>query len=147
MQKRFRPLIGVIIFQLIILGYQFAKVSLFPSPYRGYHLSTNIPDIDYIVGVTGFRPLIGVIIFQQYLPSVLEIHGSFRPLIGVIIFQQLDDVLSKAASCKFSFRPLIGVIIFQLFGGGTQRVLQSFRFRPLIGVIIFQPYPLLALIL
>ena len=63
----------------------------FPSPYRGYHLSTDRFEeiINYFINKS-FRPLIGVIIFQPEF----TIAGGLKPTIG--------------------FRPLIGVIIFQL---------------------------------
>ena len=63
-------------------------MSAFPSPYRGYHLSTNASRFKDFVAI-GFRPLIGVIIFQHTDVIGRFVPGSFRfrPLIGVIIFQ------------------------------------------------------------
>ena len=61
---------------------------LFPSPYRGYHLSTIIVIINIFVCIS-FRPLIGVIIFQRIKDGGYSTYPSFRPLIGVIIFQHI----------------------------------------------------------
>ena len=59
----FRPLIGVIIFQQCMQVWMIMQQS-FPSPYRGYHLSTRRIHLETLLSF-GFRPLIGVIIFQH----------------------------------------------------------------------------------
>ena len=85
----------------------------FPSPYRGYHLSTDIQVVVNLQCYHCFRPLIGVIIFQlNRLRHLLHhLQSCFRPLIGVIIFQLKAP---KSPMKNIGFRPLIGVIIFQL---------------------------------
>ena len=84
---------------------------MFPSPYRGYHLSTFMKAFKEKFG-NGFRPLIGVIIFQQkYLYEEVSRVQFPSPYRGYHLSTLGLVLLSLVVLC---FRPLIGVIIFQL---------------------------------
>ncbi len=88
-KEGFRPLIGVIIFQLRTSPNENGNVVEFPSPYRGYHLSTTAKwreDNDM-----GFRPLIGVIIFQLLLNGVRIMICVSVPLSGLSSFNMYKN--------------------------------------------------------
>ena len=85
---------------------------LFPSPYRGYHLSTKQFLLTELY-LHRFRPLIGVIIFQQQQKSLkLICRHCFRPLIGVIIFQHMKPLEDGTARVVFVSVPLSGLSSF-----------------------------------
>ena len=87
----------------------------FPSPYRGYHLSTLEVKRHKYRCKKRFRPLIGVIIFQQFHIQYYSINiiNVSVPLSGLSSFNDTDNVDRKLWEL-IGFRPLIGVIIFQL---------------------------------
>ncbi len=134
----FRPLIGVIIFQHLKKAYEKGAEIVFPSPYRGYHLSTLVFCLIFRDKFIKFpSPYRGYHLstISTYTRMLLGDSSRFRPLIGVIIFQHgAHDVIQLN---PMSFRPLIGVIIFQRFFIFRINCL-FYCFRPLIGVIIFQ---------
>ena len=138
----FRPLIGVIIFQpKYMLSLIKTDQYKFPSPYRGYHLSTHgeqdlqIFWSQYEVSV----PLSGLSSFNLTLTNDDShlVPKVSVPLSGLSSFNRLYCLNYRAYFSRF--RPLIGVIIFQrYFDGRRIKVTQTKCFRPLIGVIIFQ---------
>ena len=158
----FRPLIGVIIFQpKYMLSLIKTDQYKFPSPYRGYHLSTfELPGkkagFPGIVSV----PLSGLSSFNYLRNSSFYLFQYVSvPLSGLSSFNSSIDIIYLILY-MLCFRPLIGVIIFQQcmqvwmimqqsfpspyrgYHLSTRRIhletLLSFGFRPLIGVIIFQ---------
>ena len=112
----------------------------FPSPYRGYHLSTDRFEeiINYFINKS-FRPLIGVIIFQPEftIAGGLKPTIGFRPLIGVIIFQLK---LRKYLKCLSRFPSPYRGYHLSTFQYENYENYYNICFRPLIGVIIFQHY-------
>ena len=137
----FRPLIGVIIFQpKYMLSLIKTDQYKFPSPYRGYHLSTHgeqdlqifwsqyevsvplsglssfnltLTNDDYHLVPKVSVPLSGLSSFNRlYCLNYRAYFSRFRPLIGVIIFQRCYWIFFNN-SIWTCFRPLIGVIIFQ----------------------------------
>ena len=87
---------------------------MFPSPYRGYHLSTYTSTKEESIKLLlRFRPLIGVIIFQH--SPLGSLHRNCRgvsvPLSGLSSFNESAGLVDYY-DCD-CFRPLIGVIIFQ----------------------------------
>ena len=87
----FRPLIGVIIFQLSVINSILSVLTNFVSvPLSGLSSFNGNVLTAKIQSAQGFRPLIGVIIFQHFSTKEDNTKDSifrFRPLIGVIIFQ------------------------------------------------------------
>ena len=111
----FRPLIGVIIFQpKYMLSLIKTDQYKFPSPYRGYHLSTfELPGkkagFPGIVSV----PLSGLSSFNYLRNSSFYLFQYVSvPLSGLSSFNSSIDIIYLILY-MLCFRPLIGVIIFQ----------------------------------
>ena len=100
----FRPLTGILFFNLLLMKYQHGLMMIVSVPLRGFCFSTPAASrVESHARTVCFRPLTGILFFNwkitgYYADNALK---SFRPLTGILFFNRERKEMKNRFNAQF----------------------------------------------